>query len=187
MLSHVFEKRKYIFSHIIYKFCSAANLVLYTFTVKVLKLDVLLRLFQHLHPRMANICINDSCHMCWSGVKFCTWPLICIQLTKFTWVFPKIAGFPPKSSILIYKPSILGEKPLFLETPTYLMTIQRQVDFLFDIPANKMGTFEQWRKKHWLVGLYRGDQNPIIEGLYKKPRIIRIKRKTMRISWIHGS
>ena len=37
------------------------------------------------------------------------------------WMFPKIVGFPPKSSGLIgvfhYKPSILGVSPLFLETP----------------------------------------------------------------------
>ena len=44
------------------------------------------------------------------------------------WMFPKIVGFPPKSSILIgpgfpvfhYKPSILGVVPLFLETPIFL-------------------------------------------------------------------
>ena len=38
------------------------------------------------------------------------------------WMFPKIVGFPPKSSILIgvfplFSPSILGVFPLFLETP----------------------------------------------------------------------
>ena len=44
------------------------------------------------------------------------------------WMFPKIVGFPPKSSILIgpgfpvfhNKPSILGVVPLFLETPIFL-------------------------------------------------------------------
>ena len=39
------------------------------------------------------------------------------------WMFPKIVGVPPKSSILIgafyYKPSILGETPLFLDLHPY--------------------------------------------------------------------
>ena len=40
------------------------------------------------------------------------------------WVFPKMVGFPPKSSnsnrVFHYKSSILGETPLFLETPKCL-------------------------------------------------------------------
>ena len=41
----------------------------------------------------------------------------------YKWMFPKIVGFPPKSSIFNrvfhHKPSILGVFPLFLETPKW--------------------------------------------------------------------
>ena len=94
----------YIFSSMIYKFFSASNFDLCIFPVNVLKLDVLLLLFQRLRPRMVNICINGSDHIYWRTVKntgclkFRTWPLICIRFTK----------------------------------TTFLMTIQPQ-DYLFDI------------------------------------------------------
>ena len=50
----------------------------------------------------------------WSEVDTCGY---------YMGVEPKIGGFPPKSShfnrIFHYKPSILGENPLFLETPIF--------------------------------------------------------------------
>ena len=49
------------------------------------------------------------------------WVAVDEKLETDLWLFPKIGGFPPKSSILIgfsiIKPSILGIFPLFFETP----------------------------------------------------------------------
>ena len=48
-----------------------------------------------------------------------------IRSAENIWMFPKIVGFPPKSSILIefsiINPSILGVLPLFLETPICIL------------------------------------------------------------------
>ena len=173
MLSHVFDKRKYIFRYIIYKFCSASNLALYTFTVKVLKLDVLLRLFQRLHPRMANICINGSCHISWSGVKFRAWPLICIQLTKTTWMFPKTVGFHPKSSILmgfaLINHPFWVKKPYFWKHPHIWWQYNDKTIFCLTSRPTKWGHLSSDEKNPGWLG-YIGWLYPVIEGLYKKPR-----------------
>ena len=45
------------------------------------------------------------------------------KVTHFKWMFPKIVGFPPKSSILIgfplFSPSILGVFPIFWKQPNW--------------------------------------------------------------------
>ena len=98
------------------------------------------------------------------------------------WMFPKIVGFPPKSSILIgifnYKPSILGY-PYFWKHPnqyTANRSFQKKTPNPTTPPENHpppvrvtmVGPKVLFTMK-WCLGIWRGFSGPPVSDFKRKP------------------